>query len=98
MKLLEFLEMMTIGDGTSPSRQPGGSYLPDGIHISIDLAGHGELADAELESVKTGIFGMFIRAELPEKGFWDEWRKEHGESDKRYQTRQGERRGEGHER
>lgn len=96
MKLLEFLKMTTISDGTTPSRQPGGSYLPDGIHISIDIAGHGELADAELESVRTGIFGMFIRAKLPEKGFWDKWREEHGESDKRYQTRQGERRGEGH--
>ena len=87
MKLLEFLEMMTIGDGTSPSRQSDGSYLPDGTLMSINLmGGHGKLSEAELESVRTGTFGIFIGAKLPEKCRWDEWRKEHGESDKRYQA------------
>ena len=61
--------------------------MPDGTLMSINLmGGHGKLSEAELESVRTGTFGIFIGAKLPEKGRWDEWRKEHGESDKRYQN------------
>ena len=86
MKLLEFLEMMTINDSTSPSRQSDGSYLPDGVFISIDLAGYGKLTEAEIEKISIGIYGTFIHAKLPQTGRWDEWRKEHGESDKRYQA------------
>lgn len=66
MKLLELLEKIEADDISCVSFD--GIPPSDVRHINLKCKGVGKLADAEVANICMCAFGLYIEAEMPERG------------------------------